>query len=300
MQQNGDPTVQRKPLEVDPSSEAEGEADEAATGVLARLYGGARRMVSGAASRLRNANQDLALQRCPQSNNQREGLAPGQDTRELTVDQFIAAWEKRNGRKMSAQEKDTLSYGCIGITALNLGVNVNPSLELSFSTFDQAKQVQAALAAILKAKPAADQVDDLIAASPALNKLKHVLRSMPVDPDPTKYKPVIFSKRFFSRQDGTYDDRKHGDPTKFNPDKNGQVDMTDYKYEHRSNPADGPGALYTNFDYGWYDETTDTWFHANHAEPGMKVYQSTLDHYSRPLRDFDRQIFCVAFAKIGK
>jgi hypothetical protein len=51
------------------------------------------------------------------------------------------------------------------------------------------------------------------------------------------------------------------------------------------------------FDYGWYDEATNTWFHANHGEPGMTVYQSTLDQYSLPLVNFDRQIFVVALAK---
>jgi hypothetical protein len=52
-----------------------------------------------------------------------------------------------------------------------------------------------------------------------------------------------------------------------------------------------------NFDYGWYDEATNTWFHANHMEPGMTVYQSTLSNFSRPLLNFDRQIFVVAMAR---
>lgn len=29
----------------------------------------------------------------------------------------------------------------------------------------------------------------------------------------------------------------------------------------------------------------------------MKVYQSTLKHYSQPLQNFDRQVFTVAMAK---
>ena len=299
VQQSGDASVQRQPLAVDPSHEAEGEADGAATGVLARLYGGAKKAVGGVASRLRNNSADVALQRCS-NNGATERLGPNQDTREISVSDFIAGWEKRNGRKMTDLEKETLSAGCIGITALNLGVNVNPSLDMSFSSFDQAKQVQAALAEILKSKPAIDKVDDMIDASPVLKKLKNILASMPVDPDPTKWKPVIFSKRFFSRQEGSWEDRKKGDPTKFNADKHGQVDMTGYNYEGRADEKEGPGNLMVNFDYGWYDETTDSWFHANHSDPGMKVYQSTLDHYSRPLKNFDRQIFCVAFAKIGK
>ena len=51
------------------------------------------------------------------------------------------------------------------------------------------------------------------------------------------------------------------------------------------------------FDYGWYDEATNTWFHANHGEAGMVVYQSTLEYYSQPIVNFDRQTFVVAMAK---
>jgi len=64
-QQGADPRVQRKPLEVDGHDGAEHEADEAAGGVLARLYTGARAMASNAASRLRTGS-GISLQRCSQ------------------------------------------------------------------------------------------------------------------------------------------------------------------------------------------------------------------------------------------
>jgi len=64
-QQGADPRVQRKPLEVDGHDGAEHEADEAAGGVLARLYSGARAMASNAASRLRTGS-GISLQRCSQ------------------------------------------------------------------------------------------------------------------------------------------------------------------------------------------------------------------------------------------
>lgn len=127
-----------------------------------------------------------------------------------------------------------------------------------------------------------------------------MLSSLPVDPDPTKWKAVVFSKRFFSRQEGTWEDKKQGDPTKFVPDENGQVDMTGYNYKGRANVRKGEGNYMINFDYGWWDPATDTWWHANHAEPGMTVYQSTLEYYSQPLVNFDRQTFVVAFAPVGK
>ena len=93
-------------------------------------------------------------------------------------------------------------------------------------------------------------------------------------------KPRIFSKRFWS------------DGESYAPDpKTGKVDMSGYKYKAQ------PG--YTNFDYGFYDEKSASWWHANHFDDPkglgpMKVYRSTIEYYSRPLSDFDRQIFGVA------
>ena len=89
---------------------------------------------------------------------------------------------------------------------------------------------------------------------------------------------MIFSKRFYS----------DGQP--YTPDpKTGKVDMSGYKYKAK------PGLV--NFDYGFYDESSNSWWHANHSEPGMKVYRSTKQHYSRPLQDFDKQVFSVACGK---
>lgn len=90
--------------------------------------------------------------------------------------------------------------------------------------------------------------------------------------------PQIFSKRFYS--DG---DSHTPDP------KTGKVDMRDYEYRAK------PGL--TNFDYGYYDEASNSFLHANHMEPGMKGYRITEAHYSRPLADFDKQVYGVACAK---
>jgi len=65
--------------------------------------------------------------------------------------------------------------------------------------------------------------------------------------------PRIFSKRFYSNG-GSYTP----DPT------TGKIDMSKYTYKAK------PG--HVNFDYGYYDETSNSWWHANHSEPGMKVY----------------------------
>ncbi len=93
-------------------------------------------------------------------------------------------------------------------------------------------------------------------------------------------KAIIFSKRFYSAGDD------------YAPDEDGQVDMAGYDHK-QARPRPG-GGTFTNFDYGYYDEQTGNWWHANHSEPGMKIYESTLEHYSRPLADFDEQVFCVA------
>jgi peptidoglycan hydrolase-like protein with peptidoglycan-binding domain len=223
-----------------------------------------------------------------------DALAEGEETKKWTVEEFIVAWEKKEGRKMTEQERESLALGCIGITVLNLQQgNVAPPLNLSFDTFAQAKAVAAALDAILAAQPALDQLPDAIAANPTLAALKNVQQTFPVTPDPYEYKAIVFSKRFWSNQSTDAAERENPDDEAFQPDPvTGQVEMKDYRYAAR------PGQV--NFDYGWYDEETDSWWHANHADPGMEVYQSTLEHYSRPLKDFDRQVFSVAFARKPK
>ncbi len=107
-------------------------------------------------------------------------------------------------------------------------------------------------------------------------------------------RPYIFSKRFWSM----------GKP--FPTDAGGKVDMS-------NDTGDSPAGE-VNFDYGWWDEKSDTWWHANHCDPltgsasckqaypggeRMKVYQSTLKHYSDPnYFGADQQVFCVAWSKL--
>jgi len=106
-------------------------------------------------------------------------------------------------------------------------------------------------------------------------------------------KAIIFSKRFWSGG------------KEFKPDPNtGRVDVSAHDDEPR--PSIG-GYDPINFDYGLYDEKTGKWWHANHCDwplsgnlkcnkfpTRMEVYESNLQSYSKPLVDFDRQVFCVA------
>jgi hypothetical protein len=60
---------------------------------------------------------------------------------------------------------------------------------------------------------------------------------------------------------------------------------------------------YANFDYGFLDNSSGYWFHANHAHSDsdpMKVFKSTLHHYSQPQPDFNRQVFVVDYSKLTK
>ena len=92
--------------------------------------------------------------------------------------------------------------------------------------------------------------------------------------------------------------------------------MTTWSATSRPNCMAEIGTHCINFDYGFYDPVTNNWWHANHCEqikdstgkvinpgcnfdPGsMEVYESTLGHYSRPLYDFDKQVFCVGISDL--
>ncbi|GGQ48249.1 hypothetical protein [Couchioplanes azureus] len=233
---------------------------------------------------LANANAATAIELAPLA----PALPPGVSTKTWSVPAFIELFENKYGRPMTETEKQALARGCIGVTTVNLERgNINPPLGMSFGTFDTARNVQDAINDILATNPTSSQFVRAVEQHPLLSRIDNVTRSLPGGPT-SQWTAVIFSKRFYSKQDPTWTDEQAA--RAFLPDpETDQVDMTGYRYVAK------PG--YVNFDYGWLDEGTGNWWHANHAEPGMKVYQSTLRHYSRPLLDFDRQVFSVTFAR---
>lgn len=174
-----------------------------------------------------------------------------------TMAQYIERWTQANNKPMTEKEKQTLARGCVGITALETESLKNPELSVCYQTF----------IAALKQK---EKADALLADRGIKNR-----------------RAIIFSKRFHNEQ-----------PLDLINKRTRQVDMrmTD------SNTAK-PGS--TNFDYGLYDEATGKWWHANKCDPAtindvkrcagdpMVVYESSLEHYSQPLNDFNRQVFCV-------
>ncbi|WP_412543487.1 hypothetical protein R8Z50_13690 [Longispora sp. K20-0274] len=214
-------------------------------------------------------------------------LPAGQKTRTWTIARYAAAWRKANGREMTDLERDALARGCIGVTTVNIERgNINPPLGLSFGTFDKARAVQDALNAVLADATGRPDYAAQVRRDPLLSTLDNVTSSLPAG-DPSQWTAVVFSKRFFSGQDSSWTAEETD--RAFRPDARGQVDMTGYHYRAK------PG--YVNFDYGWYDPATSSWWHANHSEPDMEIYQSTLKYYSRPLLDFDRQVYSVTFAR---
>lgn len=59
-----------------------------------------------------------------------------QDRRSYSVDDYIAMWERRHGREMTADERKVLSQGCIGIVKVRLGLlelEAGPPANLAFA-----------------------------------------------------------------------------------------------------------------------------------------------------------------------
>ncbi|HAN32439.1 MAG TPA: hypothetical protein DCQ06_12660 [Myxococcales bacterium] len=103
------------------------------------------------------------------------------------------------------------------------------------------------------------------------------------------------------------------DPDAFPVDEaTGQVDMTGYLYKGRPKikKKDGEESYnggYVNFDYGFWDEASQSFWHANHMQYAkddekhekqpMIVLQSTKEKFSAGYFDFDRVIYCVGLTK---
>ena len=188
---------------------------------------------------------------------------------------FYTFWETEQGRPLSSSEKTTIDRGCIGITANNLQGGGNPSL--------------------------VEVYDDFSVAHAAMAKHnKELWRRLPWT---SKY--AMFGMLFWANQDPDSATRATPDTTSFKGDPvTHTVDMTGYRYRAQ------PGRV--NFDYGFWDESTSSFWHANHKESGpvdpMIVYQSTADkfahHFTMPdgtdryaYVDFDRVVYGVALAE---
>jgi hypothetical protein len=211
------------------------------------------------------------------------------EQRKWSPQQYIEMWEQEQGRKITPEERATIDRGCIGITALNLQGGGNPlaAAEKIYGSFEQAH-----------------------AAMVERNKTLDLLSKIPLIGSffASKARYVMFAKLFWSNQSSKWEDRFKPDEKAYKPDpKTGEVDMTGYNYEPQSKwDVDENGkkvkSSYINFDYGFWDEPSSCFWHANHMDYGdpddpMIVLQSTKDKFAAGYFDFDRIVYCIAKAE---
>jgi hypothetical protein len=260
---------------------------ESAEGLLSEMAGPA---AAG------GAVQQKALQKIgvPLNQDLPEGQAApafGEDKgqqRRWSPEQYIAQWEAEQGRKMTPQERQTIDRGCIGITAANIAGGGNP-LDYAEGTWGDFEHAHKAM------KEKNKLLDDAAGEG---------------EIGPDRY--IMFAKLFWSNQSEDWEERLKPDEDAFKADpKTGEVDMSGYEYRAQSRYKKDPktGAQvkssYVNFDYGFWDEASNCFWHANHmqykdpvraAQDPMIVLQSTREKFTKGYFDFDRIIFCIAKA----
>ncbi len=209
------------------------------------------------------------------------------EQRQWKPEDYVRMWQEEQGRAMTPAERETIDRGCIGITAANLQGGGNPlsSALKVFDNFDSAQK-------LMREK----------------NSARNWFSSLPlVGGLFSKKRYVVFAKLFWSNQSSSSSER-----AKFKTDAGGrevalddsayradprthEVDMSGYKYKAR------PG--FVNFDYGFWDDPTETFWHANHGvyedapDDPMIVLQSTREKFAHGYDDFDRCVYGVALAE---
>ena len=173
--------------------------------------------------------------------------------REFSVDEYIRMWEREQGRKVTAKEKEIIKRGCVGITEMNLyGEKGGKPLDQypCGNSFEKAlKELNA-----WKTKIANFRRDP---------KLPEAQRE-----NWQKIEAVIYGKWIWS----------------------GNIEQAI------------PNAV--NYDYGFWDEASQAFWHANHGEPKdpkdqdrMRVYQSSRKKFEEGYADFNTLTYYVAFAQ---
>jgi RHS repeat-associated protein len=178
-------------------------------------------------------------------------------TTKVPLADFWANWMKQHPGLAADQYMNILTNlkrGCIGITVIELGIMGNPDLTNCYSTPGRALKRLAEMKAKKECGGKKDCYGEVS-------------------------EPLLFSVRFWS------------DGKPYTPNADGKVDMSGWAMKSKPRPG---GGGYVNFDFGLFDPVTLTYTHANQCDPGMVVYISNLEGYSRPLQDFDKQVFCVA------
>lgn len=196
------------------------------------------------------------------------------DHREWRKSDFNAFWEQEQGRKLSAAEKKNIDRGCIGITANVLEGSGNPSLDEVYDDFNTAHAAM----------------------------VKHNSTWWNTYISDTRY--VLFAILFWANQDPDLAIRKNRATSAFLADPvTRKIDMSGYRFRPQ------PGKV--NFDFGFWDASVQSFWHANHSDSDLSdpmiVYQSTKDRFARRIDlgggdirygyvDFDRVGYGVAVA----
>ncbi|WP_147471707.1 hypothetical protein [Nocardia stercoris] len=141
-----------------------------------------------------------------------------------------------------------------------------------------------------------------IRADPVLSRLRPEPLEMTRGVPPAQLEPVIYAKRFWTGQFPNLTGEgpetlsmAEPNPWSFAPDPvTGQVDMTADDFVGKYG--------YGNFDYGWYDRGSNTWWNADHGvEEGsdrpMLVFQKSPDAFFRSQPDWDAQVFGLALVR---
>ncbi len=196
----------------------------------------------------------------------------------MKPDEYLAIFLKRFKEPLSKAKvkrlRHQLSSGCIGITCINLGIYGKLTNKyLSNCYLAESDKIEDINIALNKAKA---RRDEMIKNEECKNCKKF--------PGEEQSTPRIYSIRFWSDEKEYVAD-----------EKTGKVDMSKWdKEKGRPDPNKGADGEMIRFDFGIFDEANDKWIHANHAEPNMEVYTSSLKHFSRKLANFDKQVFCVS------
>jgi hypothetical protein len=289
---NGLPSSDRRScavaLEVLTAYKAQGNWDKVATAVTgtdpSETRG--REIATGPADwRTMSCSRDLSIAPLP----------PGVEQKKYTPQQYAQLWAKHQGHSMTNRQLRTVTRGCIGIVAANLTGGGDPldDAEALFGDF------AAAEAYMNKGNRLLDWLGDTN--NPAARWMVGDEDAKRISQSKVRY--VVFGKLFWSNQRGR--DRSKPDPDAFPVDPTtSEIDLEDFidKYDYEPRP-DGE---WVNFDYGFWDEAGQVFWHANHGEyddpelrksDPMIVLASTKSVFSGGYEDFDRVVFGVALAE---
>ena len=260
--------------------------------VLAMQRAAGNRATAAAIGRRRVSRRTLARLGYPlgskrPAGSEKPAYGEDRDQRRYSKAQFSAMWAAQF-HALSSAELDNVDRGCIGLSALNLGIGPNdaPPVGEVYGTFNQARR------AVVTKNSAYFWFSDPFAGTPLAS------------PEPPVY--VLFAMLFWSNRNAPNNDKP--DPKAFRPDPaTSRVDMSKIGDIYNDGRPDS-----VNFDFGFWDEASHSFWHANHGEYGKakdpeKIYQSTKEKFAHSYwdggeehvsyDDFDRVVYGVAKAK---